>query len=98
MKRKEVHIYMKHGKYTSFSYEIDQKKFFFFKTQFCSLRACDTSIARVICIIYQPDEKPHDLRISYIYIKKRSRSEYHTQLAEMSVDKIVDLTAGWGVF
>ena len=27
------------------------KKVFLFKTQFCSLRACDTSIARVICII-----------------------------------------------
>ena len=25
-------------------------------------------------------------------------SEYHTQLAKMSFDKISDLTAGWSVF
>ena len=30
----------------------------------------------------------------YIYISKYERSEYHTQLAKVSFDKIFDLTAG----
>ena len=50
----------------------------------------DTTCLALNLIAERKEYQSHDMYI-YIYIY---RSEYHTQLAKMSFDKIFDLTAG----